>query len=149
MHFADALARSGLGMAGLGLDIRVNYLKDGTLPRSPIDFGQMIDRWATLGMPLLVQLSVPGGDGPDSQAIAPSEILSLDPQATDAASEQLRIAGPMIRTMLAKHIVHGIVWDGWCDAEPHVLTHSGLIDGGGNARPLLDYLTRLRRDFLT
>lgn len=149
LHFADALARSGLGMAGLGLDVRVNYLKDGTLPRSPIDFGQMIDRWATLGMPLLVQLSAPGGDGPDPAALAPSELLSLDPKGADPESEQLRIAGPMIRTLLAKHIVHGIVWDGWCDAEPHVLSHSGVIDAQGNSRPLLDYLKRLRRDFLT
>lgn len=147
LHFADALARSGLGMAGLGLDIRVNYLKDGTLPRSAIDFGQMIDRWATLGMPLLVQLSVPGGDGIDANAIAPSEVLHC--QSSDPAAEQLRIAGPMIRTMLAKHIVHGIVWDGWSDADPHVLSHSGVIDANGNSRPLLDYLTRLRRDFLT
>ncbi len=148
LHFADALARSGLGMAGLGLDIRVNYLQDGTLPRSAIDFGQMIDRWATLGMPLLVQLSVPGGEGTDEKAVSPSEVLTYQPQASDLAAEQLRIAGPMIRTLLAKHIVHGVVWDGWSDAEPHVLSHSGLVDASGHTRPLLDYLTRVRRDFL-
>jgi hypothetical protein len=109
----------------------------------------MIDRWATLGMPLLVQLAVPGGDGPDSAAIAPGALLTPIAGVTDLAAEQLRIAGPMVRTLLAKHIVHGIVWDGWSDAEPHVLSHSGLIDSAGNSRPLLDYLKRLRRDFLT
>ncbi len=149
LHFADALARSGLGMAGLGLDVRVNYLDDGTLPRSAVDFGQMIDRWATLGLPLLIQLTVPGGEGPDAHAISPCEILSSKSHSADPAAEQLRIAGPMIRTALAKHIVHGIVWNGWSDAEPHVLNHSGLVDGDGNTRPLLDYLSRLRRDFLT
>ncbi len=148
LHFADALARSGLGMAGLGLDIRVNYLPDGTLPRSAIDFGNMIDRWATLGMPLLVQLSVPGGEGTDEKAMAPSETLSRPPQNSNLGAEQLRIAGPMIRTLLAKHIVHGIVWDGWSDSEPHVLSHSGLLDAGGVPRPLFDYLTRVRREFL-
>ncbi|MCG8651615.1 MAG: glycoside hydrolase family 10 [Pirellulales bacterium] len=149
LHFADALARSGLGMAGLGLDVRINYANDGTLPRSAVDFGQMIDRWATLGMPLLVQLSVPGGQGTDDLAIAPSEILNSDTASADPAAEQLRIAGPMIRTLLAKHIVHGIVWDGWSDAEPHVQSHSGLLDADGNSRPMLDYVTRLRREFLT
>lgn len=148
LHFADALARSGLGMAGLGLDVRVNYAKDGTLPRSAVDFGQMIDRWATLGMPLLVQLSAPGGTGADPNALAPGEVLMTDAQSNDAGNEQLRVAGPMIRTLLAKHIVHGVVWDGWFDGEPHVLSHSGVIDAEGNSRPLLDYLTRLRRDFL-
>ncbi len=54
LHFADAIARSGLGMAGVGLDLRLNYTDDATLPRSAVEVGQLIDRWATLGMPMLV-----------------------------------------------------------------------------------------------
>ena len=69
-------------------------------------------------------------------------------QLSDPGAEQLRIVGPMIRTLLAKHIVHGIVWDGWSDAEPHVQSHSGIIDAAGQPRPLLDYLIRLRKEFL-
>ena len=149
MNFADALVRSGLGLAGVGLEVRVNYESDATLPRSAVDFGQMIDRWATLGLPMLVQLAVPGGSGPDQQALAPSKVLALDPSTGDAAAEQLRVAGPLIRTLLAKQIVHGVVWDGWSDAEPHVMSHSGLIDSGGRQRPLLEYLERVRREFLT
>ncbi|GAA5510736.1 glycoside hydrolase family 10 [Novipirellula caenicola] len=148
LHFADAIARSGLGMAGFGLDVRVNYASGATLPRSAIDFGQMIDRWGTLGLPLLVQLSIPGDRGPDEKAIYPLEPLPETSSELDASSDQLRIASPLIRTLLAKHIVHGIVWDGWSDAVPHVLSHSGLIDAENEPRPLLDYLTRVRRDFL-
>lgn len=149
LHFADALARSGLGMAGLGLEVRVNYTNGGTLPRSAVEFGEMIDRWATLGMPLLVQIGVPGGSGADAQAMIPSEPLKVPGAAVDHAAEQLRIAGPLIRTLLAKHVVHGVVWDGWSDVERHVVSHSGLIAADGTPRPLLGYLTRLRRDFLT
>ncbi len=148
LHFADALARSGLGMAGLGLDFRFCYTTNATLPRSAVDFGQMIDRWATLGMPLLIQMSVPGGIDSDAKAIAPADVLRSETQSTDYASEQLRIAAPLIRTLLAKHIVHGIVWDGWSDAEPHVQSHSGLFDATGQPRPLLEYLVRLRKEFL-
>ena len=148
LHFADALARSGLGMAGLGLDVRFNYASDSTLPRSAVDFGQMIDRWATLGMPLLVQFTVPGGKGADTNAQAPADILGSEFYHSDPAGSQLRIAAPIIRTLLAKHIVHGVVWDGWSDAEPHVSSHSGILDASGNARPILDYFIRLRRDFL-
>ncbi len=148
LHFADALARSGLGMAGFGLDIRVNYTSGATLPRSAVDFGQMIDRWGTLGMPLLVQLAIPGGRGADPKAIYPLESLPAVTPEADANSDQLSMASPLIRTLLAKHIVHGIVWDGWSDAEPHVLSHSGLIDANDEPRPLLDYLARVRRDFL-
>jgi len=108
----------------------------------------MIDRWATLGMPMLVQLSVPGGSGVDNNSIAPQDVLQYNASSLDLASEQLKIAGPLIRTLLAKYTVHGIVWDCWSDAEPHVTSHSGLIDAAGNSRPLLEYLTRVRREFL-
>ena len=149
LHFADALVRSGLGMAGIGLEFRINYESEATLPRSAVDFGQMIDRWATLGIPMLVQLSVPGGSGVDKLALSPKNVLQYELPSVDAAAEQLRIAGPMIRTLLAKHIVHGVVWDGWSDAEPHVMSHSGLIDSLGRERPLLEYLARVRREFLS
>ncbi len=146
LHFADALLRSGLALAGIGLETNVNYLSGGTMPRSAVDYGQMIDRWATLGMPLLVQLAVPGGMGMDAQAVAPSETLATQ---GPAENEQLQLGGQMIRTLLAKQVVHGIVWNGWSDSEPHVQSHSGLIDTCGKPRPMLEYLTKLRREVLT
>ncbi len=149
MHFADALARSGLGMAGLGLDVRMNYANGATLPRSAVDFGLMIDRWATLGMPLMIQLTIPGGVETDSSAIAPIDVLKSPTTMANPSSDQLRMAAPLIRTLLAKHTVHGIVWDGWSDAERHVASHSGLIDAAGQTRPLLEYLSRVRKEFLT
>ncbi|WP_235908492.1 endo-1,4-beta-xylanase [Roseiconus nitratireducens] len=149
LHFADALARSGLGMAGVGLDVRLNYTSDATLPRSSVDFGQMIDRWGTLGLPMLVQLTVPGGSGEDEKALVRDKTLTASENKQEMSANQLRIAGPLIRTLLAKHMVHGIVWDGWADNEPHVQSHSGVIDAVGTPRPLLDYLERLRKDFLT
>lgn len=147
MHFADALIRSQLGMAGIGLDLRFHY-QHGTLPRSGVETGQMIDRWATLGLPLLVQVAAPGGSGIDPEAIAPEETFATPQGRKEPGGEQLRTAGPIIRTLLAKQVVHGIVWDGWCDAERHVLSHAGLIDHAGRPRPMLEYLTRLRNDFL-
>ncbi len=148
IHFADALARSGIGMAGVGLDVRFHYADNATLPRSAVDFGEMVDRWATLGLPMLVQLGAAGGRGPDPHAILPSETLPPPETECDAAAEQCRVAGPILKTLLAKHSVHGVVWDGWSDAEPHLMSHSGLIDANGKRRPLLKLMTRLRRDFL-
>ncbi len=65
-------------MAGIGLEFRVNYESEATLPRSAVDFGQMIDRWATLGIPMLVQLSVPGGSGADNMALSPKNVLQYE-----------------------------------------------------------------------
>ena len=149
LHFADALARSGLGMAGVGLDIRLNYSSDATLPRSAMDFGNMIDRWATLGMPMLVQLTIPGDCGEDARASRHQSALVTGSNKQELSANQLRVAGPIIRTLLAKHVVHGIVWDGWADNEPHVQSHSGVIDAVGTPRPMLDYFERLRQELLT
>lgn len=148
LHFADALLRSGLGIAGLGLETNLNYLDAGTLPRSAVEYGQFLDRWATLGMPLLVQLTVPGSSGIDSLAQSPHETLPMLSDADSPELLQLRLGGEMVRTLLAKHVVHGLIWNGWCDSEPHIHSHSGLIDAQGEPRPLLQYLTRLRRDTL-
>ena len=148
LHFADALARSGLGMAGVGLDIRLNYASDATLPRSALDFGQMIDRWATLGMPMLVQLTVPGDCGADEKAIVQKDTLLTGTNKQELSANQLRTAGPIVRTLLAKHVVHGIVWDGWADNEDHVQSHAGVIDSVGTPRAMLDYFERLRQELL-
>ncbi|OYP38932.1 endo-1,4-beta-xylanase [Rhodopirellula sp. MGV] len=149
LHFADAIARSGLGMAGIGLDVRLNYDADATLPRSALDFGQMLDRWATLGIPMLVQLTIPGDCGTDDFAkIKTGTLISGDNKA-ELAANQLRTAGPLVRTLLAKHMVHGIVWDGWADNETHVQAHSGVINAEGFPRPILDYFERLRDELLT
>lgn len=149
MHFADAIIRSGLGMAGLGLEFRMGYKSDATYPRSAIEMGHMVDRWATLGMPLLVTLAMPADRGTD--VMAASAVSVLDRQATgdEGEADQLRVAGPLVRTLLAKHVVHGIVWEGWHDGRRHLSSHSGLYDPNGDARPMLTYLKRLRQNFLT
>ena len=148
LHFADALSRSGLGMSGIGLEVRFHYREGGTLPRSAIDFGEMIDRWASLGMPMLVQFGTPGSEGPDPKAILAAKVIQ-DPSVTiEPAAQQLRVARPILQTLLAKHSVHGIVWDGWSDAERHLMSHSGALDAAGQPRPVLQFLAKLRRDFL-
>ncbi|MGV3486005.1 MAG: endo-1,4-beta-xylanase, partial [Planctomycetaceae bacterium] len=124
IHFADALARSGLGLAGLGLELRLGYSGYGTLPRSTLQVGQMLDRWATLGMPVLVQLGMAADSASDPLARRPANIICQDEEAGEVA--QMRDAGAIIRTLLAKQFVHAIVWEGWDDTVTHLLPHTGL-----------------------
>ncbi|WP_404307147.1 glycoside hydrolase family protein [Neorhodopirellula lusitana] len=158
IHFADALLRSGLGLAGIGLNFRFGYSKGQTHPRSPVEFAQLIDRWATLNSPLLVQLSVPAAPGEDADARMKVSPVALSPgmngtldcehQSKAWADQQYAFARPLVQTLLAKQIVHAVVWDGWSDQLPHLSPHSGVIDGAGNARPILRYLTELREEVL-
>lgn len=149
LHFADALARSGLGLAGIGLDVRLNYAQHSTATRSAMDFGGMIDRWATLGLPLLVQLAIPGDVGADPHSIIQNDANVSGQNKPELAAAQLQTAGPILRTLLAKQLVHGVVWDGWSDAEPHVEPHSGVIDPVGTVRPVLELFEHLRSEFLS
>ena len=152
IHYADALLRSGLGLAGIGLNFRFGYEHGQTHPRSSLDFGHVIDRWATLNAPLLVQLSVAGAAGEDAEAHFQSKTSPLSPtvdsQPGDWAKLQAEFARPLVQTLLAKQIVHAIVWDGYSDSVPHLTPHGGVIDAAGKPRPLLNYFTRLREKVL-
>ncbi len=148
LHCADALVRAGLELSGIGLELRMNYQDIGTLPRTNLDFSQMIDRWAVLGLPLMCQLTLAAGSGPDAAALRPTEVFAANSQFGVTEKDQLRLAGGYVRTLLAKHFVHGIIWEGWDDSRPHIFPHSGLLDDRGNPRALQQYLARLRKDFL-
>lgn len=152
IHFADALLRSGLGLAGIGLNFRFGYAQGSTYPGSSVQFAQWIDRWATLNSPLLVQLSVPAAAGVDDKAKSKSRSVPLSPEIDGDPSMwtdwQHTFARPLIQTLLAKQIVHAVVWDGWSDQYPHLTPHAGVIDSQGNPRPILRYLSQLREDVL-
>lgn len=147
IHFADALARSGLGLAGLGLELRIGYSGMGTIPRSTLGIGQMLDRWATLGLPIMVQLAVPADTAPDPLARRPGNVIPLG-ETGPGEIHQMRVASAIVRTILAKPFVHAVVWEGWDDTTTHVLPHAGLWEPGG-ARPLLEYFKRIRRELLS
>lgn len=147
IHFADALARSGLGLAGLGLELRMGYAALGTIPRSTLAISQLLDRWATLGLPIMVQLAVPADTAPDPLARRPTSVIAMGDQGTSDA-HQMRVASSILRTLLAKPFIHAAVWEGWDDTVAHVLPHAGLWEAGG-ARPLLEYFKRIRRELLT
>ena len=153
LHFADALLRSGLGLAGIGLNFRFGFADHATAPLSMMDFGQTLDRWATLNAPLMVQLSVAAAPGKDKLARLSTETFPMSPQLNGDADAwadwQDSFASPLIRTLLAKPIVHAIVWESWSDQHPHVSPHSGLLDSAGKQRPLLDSVTTLRKELLS
>ncbi len=64
LHFADALVRGDLGLSGIGLEINLGYTPGGTEPRDVIEFGRQMDRWSTLGLPLLVSLTAASAPAP-------------------------------------------------------------------------------------
>ena len=144
VYLADTLVRSNLGLAGVGLEIKVGYHPDGTSFRDVIEFSRQLDRWAMLNMPLLVSLVVPGGEGVDPRA--QSESLPFPEDWTvDRQEEWVR---DYIPVLLAKQAVQGIMWDQLCDTHTHSLSHGGLFDAKGEVKPALKGLTAIRKAHL-
>ncbi len=153
LHYADSLLRSGLGLAGIGLNYRFGFETCDSAPRSAVDLSASIDRWSTLRAPLLVQLSTVGGEGADTglegdlnprSLLPPAGLGPAEPTAgeaspvRDAAEHQSAYTTPLVRTLLAKPIVHAILYDHLTDQRGHGRPHAGVIDAAGQPRPLYD-----------
>jgi hypothetical protein len=149
MHIAETLARAGLGIAGIGLEINFGYWPGGTLPRDILAISEGIDYWGLLGLPLILLLNIPGDDGEDPNARSDAgRALPFGnggkptPQNQKALIEQL---GPLL---LAKQSVQAMVWNQVFDAVPHRYPHAGVFNTDGMPKPALSSLINLRRDHL-
>jgi hypothetical protein len=144
IHFADALLRANLGLTGLAIEVNVGFAHGATSPRDPLDFSRMIDCWSGLGTPLYVSVAVPSqgeSDVPTQGATSPLPDM-WSPVAQQAWV--LRNVPPL----LARSAVRAVLWNQLRDAEPHLLSHAGLFDADGQAKPALRSLAALRKTHL-
>lgn len=148
LHFADALTRAEIGVTGLGLEINLGYQPGGTLPRDRLALNRLLDLWSCLALPLYVTLAVPSSSDADPQATSHSHpIAEICTGGWTPASQQAWVErlAPFI---ISKSAVHGLIWSQLHDAQPHDLPHAGLIDVGGQAKPVMHTLAALRRQHL-
>jgi hypothetical protein len=145
MHFADTLARAELGIAGFGLEMNWGYWPQGTPPRDAVEVSRLVDRWTTLGHPLLVSLTAASAAGVDPKATHPGILATAE---SDPAWQRY-VVDHIIPTLLAKNSVQAIVWNQWTDIQPHEFAFSGLIDANGRAKPALKALAELKKRYLT
>jgi hypothetical protein len=129
LAFADTLVRADLGLAGICLEINVGLGKNDSLPRDRFEFDRLIERWSTLGLPLIVSITVPSaGDG-------------FTPESQQAWLETY------VPILLSRPIVQGLFWNQLFDEEADELPHTGLIDAAGQHKPGFDALPALRKQF--
>lgn len=148
INFADTLIRGELGLAGIGMEIQYGYWPGGTMPRDPLDFSRMLDRWSQIGVPLMVFLSAPSSMGADAFARHPAHpLVDLRPGGVNPAWQQ-EVIEKLFPVLLSKHTVQAVVWDTWQDNQPHELSCAGLIDGSNKPKPALQAFTALRKQLL-
>jgi hypothetical protein len=144
LHFADALVRAGLDLAGLMLEMNVGYYPGGTLPRHPLEFSRQLDTWARLGLPLWLSVSAPSADGDDPLA---QRKVALPPGSWTPEAQQAW-AAQFVPLALAKPVMQGVIWNQLRDAQPHDFPHGGLFDADGRVKPALRTLATIRQKHL-
>jgi hypothetical protein len=144
LYFADALARAGLDLTGLALEINLGYRPDGTLPRTLIEFSRQLDHWGLLGLPLLISITVPSADSHDPLARRRPE----HPPAGWTPESQRVWAARYVPLIFSKPLVQGVLWNQLHDAQPHDFPHGGLFSAQGEPKPAMDTLGRIRETIL-
>ncbi len=147
IHYADTLVRADLGVSGFGLEINLGYRPHGTLPRDLLELSRLIDRWSTLGLPLVMIFAIPSAD------ITPSneQETEIMPTGCDElnVNNQARIASEMIRTCLSKPAVQGVIWNQLFDGDSANYPNAGLYTSDATAKPILASLHAIRHTYLT
>jgi hypothetical protein len=149
IHFADMLVRADLGLAGLGLEINYGYWPGGTLPRDLLEISEHIDYWSLLGLPLILQITVPSSADGDALASddAGRPLASAFPGPLTAAGQK-ELVDRMLPLLFAKRSIHAVVWNQVFDSLPHKFPSAGVFDAADRPKPALSSLIALRRDHL-
>lgn len=147
LHFADALVRADLGLAGLGVEINVGYHPGASAHRMPLAYSRLIDMWSLLDLPLLVTLTLPSSADKDPNATNKTQVLASEgndvtPQTQSAWIERY------VPLLLAKSPVQVVLWNQLSDAAPHHYPHGGLFDAEDRPKPALESLRKIRQQLL-
>ena len=126
-HYADALVRADLGIAGLGLELNIGPQPQATANRTPLAFSRLIDQWSLFDLPLMVTLTISSD--------------ATDETTADWIERHVPI-------LLAKNCVQLVVWNQLSDADADV-PGSGLLDTSGQSKPELATWRELRERYLT
>ncbi|RMF39625.1 MAG: hypothetical protein D6753_13345 [Planctomycetota bacterium] len=111
LHFADALIRADLGLSGIALEMNIGAWPVGTYPRDLVELHRLIDRWALLGVPLMVSLGYTPST-PDSYAKHP-------PGGTPSAPPHPAAPRALLGSLIAKPAIHAVAWKSLDEAAPH------------------------------
>jgi hypothetical protein len=144
-HYADALVRADLGIAGFGLEINAGYWPRGSAHRPAFEYGRLVDQWSQLGLPLMVLLTAPHSAEDDPLAIATIRAEPIEAPPGDKQDSQLAWASLVAPLLASRPSVQVLLWNQLADNEPHEFPHGGLFDARAKPKPTLAMLRDLRK----
>ena len=145
LQLVDALLRSGVGLAGVNLELAAGYLPRGSAYRDLLEISRLIDAWSVLGVPIHATLACPSSS--DDDALAGSE-WEVEPRmwAKPIDDEgQADWIDHVLELLLAKPSIAGVSLTHFSDGEPHLFPQAGLLRGDGIPKPALERIMAQRQ----
>ena len=132
LQIADSLIRQGVELSFLGLEINLDLWPNGSAVRDPLQWIDLVDIWAQLGLPMVLCLRSPcGGDAEIRGTETRNQICSnlSDQQRIDF----LKTILPM---MVARPSVHGMIFQQWQDSDDPRYPNSGIVQADGTHKEI-------------
>ncbi|HUE74446.1 MAG TPA: hypothetical protein VMP01_26420 [Pirellulaceae bacterium] len=148
LHFADTLARSDLGLAGVAMEMNFGYLGGGTLPRDALEISRQIDRWGQLGVPLVGVVTLPSRGDDDPSASSKATVLPSLAAGGVTPKWQCEQAQGLIPLLVARQPMQAVFWNQLRDNVPHDFPHGGLYDAAGKPKPVLAAIIDMRKELM-
>ena len=89
LQFAEMLARADLGVSGFALTIKLGNTASDTLCRNAFEFAGLIDRWAVIGLPLVIYFDLAPENG---------------------SADALSVINDAVAIFSTRKIVQGVIW---------------------------------------
>ncbi|MBM4076584.1 MAG: glycoside hydrolase, partial [Planctomycetes bacterium] len=145
MQLVDALIRSGIGLAGVNLELAMGYLPRGSAHRDLMEISRLIDNWSILGVPLHAMLAFPSSSQDDDLAGAEWEVEPrMWANPCDVQGQALWI-DRVLELLLAKPSIASVTMSHFSDATPHQFPQAGLLDNADSPKPSLEHIIEHRQ----
>lgn len=145
LQFVDALHRSGVGLAGVNLELAMGYLPRGSARRDLMDISRLIDSWSVLNLPIHITLACPSSGEDDPLSYPDWEVDSRLWPNDCGEDDQAECIDRVMELLLAKPSVAGVFLPHFSDADPHQFPFAGVLRADGSPKPALERIITQRQ----
>ncbi|HMP80062.1 MAG TPA: hypothetical protein PKD54_11465, partial [Pirellulaceae bacterium] len=135
LAIADTLLRRGLNITAFGLDIQLDYWPAGSLPRDPLQWLELVDLWAQLGLPLIINLCAPS---PAPVRDDTSGDIAGPVRGSLSDDQLIQLLGIVLPLLVARPAVSGICWSHLRDGDDPRFPLAGMMDEHNRPKRLFE-----------
>lgn len=138
LQLADALVRMDTPVSAFCLEINLGYYPNGSWIRDLYAFNDLLDAWAQIDRPLLVQLRVPGG-------VQSIDLDFGELRIAAGANSQASWVKHLFSLAIAKQNVAGVFYGTLIDHPNDDYFGAGLITTDGERKPAFQEINKIRQ----